>query len=506
MSKVLFLEPLWPHEKMWGIYNEGAGLNTFAYGLAFLAASVRAAGHKVSTLNPVAEKMGKDELVSWLRMHHFDLVALPCYTPSANWVFNTVKLVKGVLKGTKVVIGGPHATILPDATMRECPEADFVLTGEAEKSLVGLLDTLDSPDGYKNVLGLWYRSADGALCHNKAGAPEENLDSFSAPAFDLFPTRNYDAAPHFIKKLPTFSLVASRGCPFKCAFCAASNIAGKKLRYHAPKRMADLMQELFSKFNARGFIFYDSTLTINKRWVYEFCEELIRRNFTFPWVANTRVDTIDKEMMRLMKRAGCWCLNMGLESANQSSLDLIQKGTTVGQNKEIAMLAMKIGFKVMATYIIALPGETRREVKNTVDFARQLKTHIAFFFLPVPYPKTRLFNLCMDDGGLRKDLSWDDFTTTAFEDMVYINPNFSKEELLSSHQAAFKSYYRDFNIILRNLKALKTLDQVKQYISILRVLRKFLIPGMGKRYQKNPVSRRLITCNLNDLRLNSNEG
>jgi hypothetical protein len=205
--------------------------------------------------------------------------------------------------------------------------------------------------------------------------------------------------------------------------------------------------------------------------------------------------------MRVMKRAGCWCLNMGLESANQSTLDALQKGTTVSQNQEISRLAMDMGFTVMATYMLGVPGETRKDAEKTIEFSRKVGAHITFYFLPVPFPKTRLFNLCAQSGGLRETgVSWDHFTTTDFNNMVYVNPNFTKDELLTLLNQAFKSYYRNPKIIWANLIRLTTPDQFKAYLSIRTALKDLITPDLGTSIRAQPHTR-YIKCNISDLML-----
>ena len=152
--RVLLLEPFWPPEEMWGVYAGGAGLKTFPQGLAIIAASLIRAGHQVATLNPTSETMTEPSLRSWLQERAFDVVAIPCYTPSANRVFQTARLARATMPSAKILLGGPHATVLPRVTMEECPEADYLLAGEAEVTILALLDALDTPETMASIPGL----------------------------------------------------------------------------------------------------------------------------------------------------------------------------------------------------------------------------------------------------------------------------------------------------------------------------------------------------------------
>lgn len=460
--KILFQEPLVSRDITYGKFSAGAGNNSFPYGMASVAAYAMARGHKAEYLEPSIEGLDQAAYARWLAERDFDVVGMGSTTIQIGQTLETFELIKKVKPSAVTVLGGVHPTIMPAETLKAGPAVDYLVLGEGEKPFVKLLDCLARGDkaGIAAIAGLAYRDGAGNPVINPPDvsdrlAPEE----FPVPPYELFPMDRYLAQITYTKRFPSYSVVASRGCPFNCAFCNGSTVLGKRVRYKAPEKLIEELGRLKNDYGAKGIIFLDSTFTLDKRWMTEFCRLYAESGEVLPWACNSRVDTMDEPLLRLMKKAGCWEILYGIESGNQKSLDLIRKGVTVEQNTRALKMTMALGFYTYASYILCLPGETEADALNTVEYARSIGTPIAMFYLPVPYPKTELWDICKEKGILRDGADWKDFNAWDFSNPVYINPLVGKEKMQSILNGAYLRYYSSPAVIWRNAKEVLLLRQ-----------------------------------------------
>ncbi|MFC2056493.1 B12-binding domain-containing radical SAM protein [Chloroflexota bacterium] len=460
---VLFTYALWPHEKQWGRFKKGAGNNSFSYGLASIVGVAEKGGFSISVCDSQVERMSESEFSEYLNKGKFDVIGLSCYTASTAYVFHTAKICKKVLPQSKIIVGGIHPTILPEETLNSCKEIDAVVIGEGEYTVLELLKYYRDGEGsLENIEGIGFRLNDEVIKTPRRPLIK-NLDELPMPAYHLFPMEKYIPQPTVVKRYPTFTILASRGCPYSCSFCHANEVHGKKVRYKSVSQVLKEIKYLKDNFGAKGIAFSDSTLTVNKRWVTELCDAFVKEHLDIEWMCYSRVDTIDKDLLLKMRSSGCWAISFGVESGIQKSLDLICKGTTVEQNVKSVKDAIDLGFFVTATYIIGLPGEDEKDAKTTIQFAKQLGTHIAIFFLPVPFPKTTLYETCLLDKGVRLDATWDDYNVTDFSNPLYVNPLLGKDKMTELVRYAVRSYYLQPTVIMRNLVQIKSIDDIKKY-------------------------------------------
>ena len=172
-------------------------------------------------------------------------------------------------------------------------------------------------------------------------------------------------------------------------------------------------------------------------------------------------------------------ISYGIESANEKTLNLLQKRINIDQAMDTVNLTMKEGIRACTMYILGLPGENREDVMKTISLARKISSHIAFFFLPVPFPKTKLYYDCKKDGGLRNDIKWSDYNITNFSNPVYINPLFSSKEFSGLVSRAYKSYYTSPKVILRNISQLSSITNMYNISKAFMALSKLIF---GKVY------------------------
>lgn len=463
--KILLSEPLCPREAIWGKFEKGAGSNTFSYGLASIASYCIKNGFKdIKFIEPQIEKLTKKDYEEFLKQNGFDVIGLTSCTATMDFVTSTIKLIKQTLPNSKVILGGVHATLLPEETLKECEDLDIICMGEGEITFLKILENIKN---LSKVKGIAYRK-DKEIIINEPRELIRDINILPLPAYNLFPMDEYKTQVTIAKVFPTKTMLVSRGCVYNCGFCNACAVHGRKVRYKDPKRVVEEMLYLKNNFNTKGIAFFDSTFTVNKQWVNDFCDLIVKKGLGLPWSCYSRTDTVDEELLQKMKASGCWGITFGIESGNQKTLDSIEKGVTVEQNTKAVNLALKLGYFVSANYIICWPRENKKDALNTIKYAKKLATHLALFYLPIPFPKTKLYKLCEEDGGLNKEARWSDFNGYNFDNPVYVNPRVGKKEMQKLYNYAYRTYYITPKVLWRNLKELKSKDAFKKYFYATR--------------------------------------
>ena len=224
------------------------------------------------------------------------------------------------------MMGGPHVSFDIENTLRSYPEIDLIVVGEGEQTLSELVPVLNSPEEWERIRGIAFRR-DGVVHVTPARALIEDLDALPLPARHLLPMSRYLALGYPV------SIITSRGCPNKCIFCLGRKMVGFKGRFRNPKLVVDEIEQIlaygFTRINIA-----DDLFTANKQRVGVLCEEILNRGVKFAWSAFARVNTVDRELLAIMKEAGCDAISFGIESGNPEMLKRIKKGITIEQARE----------------------------------------------------------------------------------------------------------------------------------------------------------------------------
>ena len=308
-------------------------------GLASLATVLKNAGEEPkifdcsfdSSLDRV-----KGELVNFKP----DLVGIYTLTDFFNNAKELVKFSNAL--GAKTVLGAAHPTIMPEQSLADLPELDFIIRGEGEDAILDLLRALRGKIDLSQVASLGFRK-DGKTVLNLL--PPEPLDLNQLP----IPDREFlEHLPRYLRN-HAMNMHVSRGCPFNCSFCQPTLklMFGKKLRYRSAQLVVEELRQLHEKYRVREFFFHDDIFTVNHKWLRELVEGLnaagLRKGFRY--VVNSRVDTFDEEVARLLKDMGVYYVLFGLESGSQEVLDAMAKGATVEQSHKAFELCRKFGFR-----------------------------------------------------------------------------------------------------------------------------------------------------------------
>ena len=468
--KTLLLQPLIPAKIMWGRFKKGEGFIP-PIGLISIAGYLNSKNYDITICDAQLSGFTEEDLINYLKKGKYDLIGIPAFTNSLVCSFKTAEICKKALPKATIVFGGVHATIMPEQILKDCQFVDIVVVGEGEYVMEDIIDSIQLGQlSFSDIESIVYRKNNGQIVVNQRCALINDLDELPFPAYHLLDMSKYKPHPTQYKLLPNFPVIVQRGCPFNCAFCSAHAVHGRKIRFKSIDNIIEELKLLKNKYNARGIYFQDSTFTINKDFSRELFIKMIKNKLDLVWACNTRVDCVDEKLLRLMKKAGCWLITYGIESGNQKSLDLLNKNITVAQIEKAIELTCKVRINTLNSFILGIPGETYEDGLNTIEFAKKLSSQMALFYLPIPYPYTDLERICKEDGGLRDNLKWSDYSAFDFSNPVYINPQIGKEKMQKMISLAYRKYYTSPKIILNNILSISSFSDIKRYFLAGRAL------------------------------------
>lgn len=312
--------------------------------------------------------------------------------------------VKKILPDTTIVVGGFHVTFLPERSLKEFPVYDFLIVGEGELALYALVEALLNGHGYKDIPGVAFRK-NGKYIVNGRGEIPDCLDELGMPAWDLFPKEDMEK---YVKRLP---LITQRGCPFHCNFC--SRPYGNKVRTRSIEHIVAEVERDLTEYGCNELVFYDETFTVNKKHVFGLCNMFIekRLNERFNWYAGVHANTVDLELLRKMKQAGCFYLGFGVESGDEDIIASMGKGVTKERVIKAAKMIKQAQIPLGTFFLFGHPNETLKQCKETIALAVAMNPKIPCFGIVVPYPGSQIWELASRGQGGYKLISqdWSDY-------------------------------------------------------------------------------------------------
>lgn len=421
--RILLIDP--PFYRIIGYFNR-----YFPLGLSYLAAVAKKSGHDAVILDADANRhptrmnfadleasypqylaaLRDNSHPAWgevqdtLQTFNPDVVGISVWTTFAASAFKTAQICKRFRGNLPVIAGGPHITLKAEETLRICPDIDICVRGEGEETLPELLQSLETGKGIGSLAGIKGVSfrQDGTAVHNPARPFLSDLDRVPPPARDLLLHHDlYDSEDMGL-------LMASRGCPFDCSYCA-TGIWQRKTRYRGVDNVLDEIAAVRQRYDTSRFTFKDDAFTLNKKHVLAFCAGVRRRGLAITWECNARVDLIDEELLRAMKAAGCRGVKVGIESGSERILHLMNKKTSRQQCLDAARLLRKEGIHWTGYFMMGLPSETRSEVLQTVGFMKELDPDYASLSVYEPFPGTKLYDLGRERGLIEDDRNLGDY-------------------------------------------------------------------------------------------------
>ena len=408
-------------------------------GLAYLAASARQAGHAVAILDANAESLALDEIVRRAASFAPTVIGITATTPTIGMAAEVAAGAKRAMPGVPVVVGGTHATALPAATLAAMPSFDVVARGEAERTLPDLLARLDGrfdPSALADLAGVAFRLPDGTVMDTGIAAPIEDLDGLPLPARDLLPMHRYRCPDS-----DSFStLLAMRGCPYPCVYCAVPGMFGRRVRFRAPDAVAAEIAAVHERWGTRFFSFLDDTFSTRPEWVDAFAEAMLRRGLQrrVRWICLTRADLVDRPLLMRMRAAGCVRVELGVESGSLAGRAFLRKGLTDDQVIGAFRAAREAGLSTMGFAILNIPGETATDVERTFDLLRRADPDFLQVSFLTPYPGTPLRDQAEREGWIAEH----DWSRYSFlNDVVLQHGSLAPGEARALYQSFIRRFY-----------------------------------------------------------------
>ncbi len=343
--------------------------------------------------------------------------------------------------GTISIAIGPHVTALPEETLKRYPSLDFCILGEAEVTLKELIEFCEKKGDLSEIRGIAYRER--GIPRVAALRPLiENLDDIPVARYDLLPIDKY--------RMPVVGdrytyVLASRGCPYYCSFCRQPIMWQRKVRIRSAGKIMEELRAL-KKIGVTNFGFHCDTFTLDKKMVIDLCKMIIAENLNLRWAANSRVDTVDEEMLHWMKKAGCWMVAYGIESGSQVILNNVKKGITLKQIEDTVNASHRAGILNWGYFVMGLPGETEETIKETIAFAKRLPLDYVNFAVGTPYPGTDFYEEALREKWLKGE-PWEGFDQNYATLVEY--ENMPAEKIIKGIKRAYFSWYARPSVILK---------------------------------------------------------
>ena len=482
--KILLLNP--PHklkisrDSRWPEQTK-SGTLYFPFWLAYAAGVLLENDHEVLLIDAIAKESDFNGTIKEVKKFNPSLLVMETTTPTIHSDIKFLNRLKRKLPKIKTVLVGTHVSALPEETLKLSKSIDFIARREYDYTILDLANTLEKNGGITEIIGISYRKGK-RIFHNKDREFIQNLDElpFVSKIYKKFlniKDYRYSLAQH-----PMIQIWSSRGCPNRCTFCQIPQVFMNRIfRARSPENFVEELEWIKNNLPEIKEVFIeDDTFTIDKKRVEKICKLIKEKKLKLTWSTNVRAD-LPYNLMKKMKDAGCRMLIVGYESGSQKILNNIKKGITLEMAEKFTEDAKKAGLKIFGCFMIGLPGDTKKTVEETFEFAKKLNPDMAFFQHAVPFPGTELYNWVKENGYLvAKD--WDDWLDKNGQlDCIISYPWLTNEEIRKLRDKfSIKFYLSPKHLWEEFIHNLSLSEQVRLFKARIDYL-KYLIRGKLKK-------------------------
>lgn len=488
MKIMLVLPPLLVKEKeLYGV--------TPPLGIAYLAAVLEKNSYEVCLLDCIVEGYNHPEKqneyihigLKWqeiekrVRMFAPDIVGISCmFSLMFPEALKVAEVVKDIDRNIIVVMGGAHPSAVPYNVLSN-KNVDFIVIGEGETTLLELVHSIERGDtDFSRIDGLGYKE-NRILMLNPKTRFIENLDDIPFPARHLLPMEKYykiGESHGGLKRNRYASIITSRGCPGNCVYCSIHTVWGTRWRPRSPVNVIDEIKHLVNDYGVEEIHFEDDNLTFDRERARMIFQGIIDRGLDITWTTPNGVAIwkLDEELLKLMKKSGCYQLNLGIESGNEQILrKIIKKPLGLEKVQETVKKIRELGIWAHGFFILGMPGETKQTMEDTINFATDLNLDSANFFIATPYPGTVLYDICTEHEYIQDY----DLRDLMVQSSMISTEEFTSNEVLDLQKTAYQRFMwhtikreiMPYNM-MRRLMQLKTMDDVRfMYRKISRLLK-----------------------------------
>jgi radical SAM superfamily enzyme YgiQ (UPF0313 family) len=412
-------------------------------GMATIAAFLERNGITADIIDCYARPAEADRLiVEYLRSYRPGYIGFSCTTSSFLDGARLAELAKATLPGIRTVFGGVHVSARREQVLTDYPVVDFVVMGEGEQTLTELIEA-DSgePAGVEGVI---YRDGAGAVVNNGYRQTRLELDDLPFPAYEKL--AGYPAAymlPIFnYPKAPNTSCISSRGCPYACSYCDRS-VFRRSFRYNSAEYLYDHLRYLKNRFRIRHINFYDDQFTFNRQRVEEFCRKMIDNPLRMTYNCAVRAEHIDYELLRLMKRAGCWMISLGIETGDEDLLAQHRQNANLSMLADKIRLIKKAGIRTKGLLMMGLPGESEKSIRKSMDYVFSLPIDDFNLAKFTPFPGSPIYEKIHELGEFEED--WEKMDCMSFQ---FVPKGMTRERLEELFILFYKSHYMRPKVLL----------------------------------------------------------
>jgi radical SAM superfamily enzyme YgiQ (UPF0313 family) len=428
-------------------------------GLGYLSSWLKKRGGGGAIIDALKDNLTNRAILEAMNKNDISIAGITCLS---SYYSEAVELSQFLKKhGIKVIIGGVHPTFMPYQTLLDS-KADYVVCGEGEIALCKLLES--DMDGSENIQGVYSLNnlKDAGTPYQKAEIVH-NLDDLPYPDWEQMKPGDFPLAPHGVmaNKFPIGLIMSSRGCPHSCKFCSSPNFYQNKVRFRSPENVVGEMLYLKEKFGVKEFQFSDDNLTMQRAHIEKICNLMLEKGLNTGWSCpnGIRADVIDDELIKLMRKAGFYYTNLGIESANNELLQNVNKKESIETIRNAIDIITRNGVECGGFFILGLPGETKVTIKNTIDFALQSNLDRAHFGLLSILPGCEFWN------DMKKEIDAP-FSNKKFFEVDYIPEGWAKDDLYLAISKAYRRFFLRPRIIFKLIKYFK-FSQLKYLFRIL---------------------------------------
>lgn len=422
--------------------------------LGYVAAIFEREGWECRYFDIIPHGYTSDTLVQAVHSFKPDLLCFTVYTYHFHENRYWIKLLREAT-GVPTLIGGVHISLYPEETFAY-RELDYGLIGEAESNLPQFIQAFINQSGWEDVPGLIWRDGEKLIINKKPELPVE-IDSCPYPARHLWPINKYYT---FVSSRRNFTpMITSRGCPFRCIFCEQGS---KRFRPHSPEYVVGEIEECVNKFGVKEIDMFDSSISVNKKRIFEISELMQKRNIKVHWSARSRVDTVNYDVLKAMHDCGCYRIYFGIESGDEDVLRRLKKRTNLDLIRQTIEDCRKIGIETLGFFMIGSPGDTLETVEKTLKFSLKLNLDFAQYNGVRALPGTELYEMVLPEQGedfwreYIKDETKSDFAARA-------QCNLTQKEINKLLRKCYLSFYFRPKYIWKKLKKLQNWEEFRKY-------------------------------------------
>lgn len=461
MNRALLINP--NYRKVYKYVSEEATMIEPPLGLAYIASLLRERKIEVKILDAAALNLENEEIKIYAENFKPEIIGISASTNTIELAYEIAEIVKN--PNLKVVVGGPHTSILPEQTLKECKAIDIAVRGEGEYALLEITQGKE----LERIDCIAYRRGN-KIIRNKDRDLIENLDDLPFPARDLLPLDKYESVG--IRRYPFATMITSRGCPYNCNFCVNYTVLGKKFRYRSVENIMKEIDELVNKYHIKEIDIIDDNFTVIPERVEKICDELIKRRYNLIWKLGNgvRADRVNERLLMKMKKAGCYLIAFGIESGNEEILKKINKGESLKQIIQAINWCKKYKIETEGFFILGNLGDNEKTMQDTIDFAKKLDLDIAQFQIFIPLPGSA-YELIIRKEGKIFAKSWRDYN--AFGRPIFQHGNLTPELMEKMQKKAYWQYYFRPRMIIKKIMEIRSLKQFVAYSKAALGLLKF---------------------------------